>query len=299
MSASENLFNQLTDESSIADQYKAILEQLKKLDTLDDLKAAVLSNKEEMLSQGKALSDLQDQQLKDRDNFQAEIASLKLQLNEQALGFSNHKTTMGATTNKLADNIKKVDTCTVHVDDREQNSRNYCGRFNGLDVSSADGLPELEHEQEVMKHLHEVFKPILEANNSKLGLDLDNPNSYLETAHILPMPKKGVYKCPPIYIRFKKRTVRNVILAKKRELKVRECDTEKGVFSYAMSADLTQMRHSYMQNLIASKSFLKIWHNDGQSVKFTLPGNPGRVVKVKMFEYTTQALIAKYYNAVV
>ena len=58
MSASENLFNQLTDESSIADQYKAILEQLKKLDTLDDLKAAVLSNKEEMLSQGKALSDL-------------------------------------------------------------------------------------------------------------------------------------------------------------------------------------------------------------------------------------------------
>ena len=49
MSASENLFNQLTDESSIADQYKAILEQLKKLDTLDDLKAAILSNKEEML----------------------------------------------------------------------------------------------------------------------------------------------------------------------------------------------------------------------------------------------------------
>ena len=81
-----------------------------------------------------------------------------------------------------------------------------------------------------MKHLHEVFKPILEASNSKLGLDLDNPNSYLETAHILPMPKKGVYKCPPIYIRLKKHTVRNVILAKKRELKVRECDKEKGVF---------------------------------------------------------------------
>ena len=76
-SASESLFSQLTDDSSHDDQMKAILEQLKKLDCLEDLKASILSNKEEMQSLGKAVSDLQDQQLKDMEEMKAEILSLK------------------------------------------------------------------------------------------------------------------------------------------------------------------------------------------------------------------------------
>jgi len=226
-----------------------------------------------------------------------EILSLKTQLKEQSIDVANQKKNVGAMSTKLTENVKKGDIYAIQVDDRQQNSRNYCGRVNNLDVSSAEGLPELEHEQEVMKNLHEVFGPVLEPKNSELGLDLSNPNSYLETAHVLPMPKKGDYKCPPVYVRFKKRTVRNIILASKKEFTVRECDKKKGVNYYSMSADLTKMRFDYMQALISSKTFSKVWHNDGYNVKFTLAHTAGKVYKVKMFEYTTQALIAKYSYA--
>ena len=296
-SASESLFSQLTDDSSHDDQMKAILEQLKKLDSLEDLKASILSNKEEMQSLGKAVSDLQDQQLKDMEEMKAEILSLKTQLKEQSKEVTSQKKNMAAITTKLAENAKKVDTCAIGVDDRQQNSRNYCARFNSVDVSTAEGLPELEHEQEVMNNIHEVCKPILELRNSKLGLDLNNPNSYIETAHVLPMPKKGDYKCPPVYVRFKKRAVRNIILANKKEFKVRKCDLKKGITSYSMSADLTKMRFEFMTALIGSKVFSKVWHNDGDSVKFTLARTSGKVYKIKMFELSAQALIAKYNNA--
>ena len=172
-------------------------------------------------------------------------------------------------------------------------------RVNNLDVSSAEGLPELEHEQAVMQHLHDIFKPILLSKNDELGFDADNPNSYLETAHILPKPKKGDYKFSPIYVRFKKRTIRNYILANKKSLIVRECEKLKGVKSYSISADLTKKRFSFMQALITSKTFSKVWHNDGRTVKFTLPRTGGKVYKIKMFECTPEALISKYSNALV
>jgi hypothetical protein len=299
MSASESLFSQLTDDSSHDDQMKAILEQLKKLDCLQELKATVLSNKEEIHSLGKAVSDLQDQQLKDMEEMKAEILTLKTQLNDQTKEVLNQKKGIGANTTKLAENAKKVDVCTLGVDERQQNSRNYCGRLNNIDVTSADGLPELEHEQEVIKVVHEVFEPVLKLRNSKLGLDLNNPNSYIETAHVLPMPKNGNYKCPPVYIRFKKRAVRNIILANKKEFIVRDCDKEKGVKSYSFSADLTKLRFDFMQALIASKTFTKVWHNDGKSVKFTLAHTAAKVYKIKMFELSAQALIAKYSNSFV
>jgi len=41
MSASGNLFDQLNEDSSHADQMKAIIEQLKKLNCLEDLKATI------------------------------------------------------------------------------------------------------------------------------------------------------------------------------------------------------------------------------------------------------------------
>lgn len=297
MSSSENLFHQLTEESSQADQMKAIIEQLKKLDCLEEVKAAILSNKEEMECLGKAVSDLQDQHQRDRDEMLAEITTLKTQLKDQAHEISNQKKSLGALTSKLNASDKKVDVCAINVDDREQNSRNYCMRVNNIDVRSADGLPEIEHEQAVMLHLNEVFKPLLEPKKTELGLDVNNPNSYMETAHILPKPKTGDYKFAPVYVRFKKRSIRNFLLANKKDLEVRDCEKLKGVKSYSISADLTKKRFDYMQALIKSKTFSKVWHNDGYSVKFTLPHTGGKVYRIRMFEFTPQALIAKYSNA--
>ena len=291
-------FNNLSVETTLSEDIRDIKDRLSKLEVIESLSARITANEKELASLSKAMSDLQDtntdlkEEVKklnedlesrpkkaDLDALKSELSAFKAQINDK----------------HILPLKEGLETVREGVDAREQASRNYCVRINGLFVpeAQAKNISEYDHAKLCMAAVHEMLGPVLNKKKDSIGFSVEHPSDYIETAHVLPIPKSGNYMCPPIFVRFKNRNLRNLILANKNFAKVRKIDCEKGTKSYRIAADLTKRRYAVMQKLIQSEKFEKVWHLDGKIVKF-ITKKSEKVFKVKMFEITPNQIIEKY-----
>ena len=287
-------FENLSVETTVAEDIRGIKEELSKLKVIESLSARITANESELSSLSKAMSDLQDV----NTELQKEMKEVKDDLQSRP-----SKADFDALKNKLSsfekEHIlpfkKELETVKEGVDTREQASRNYCVRINGLLVpgAQAKNISEYDHAKLCMAAVHEMIKPVLQKKKDSIAFSIEKPSDYIETAHVLPIPKSGNYLCPPVFVRFKNRNLRNLILANKNFAQLRKIDSEKGTKNYRIAADLTKRRYAIMQQLIRSEKFVKVWHLDGKTIKFVTKKSE-KVFKVKMFEHTPNEIIEKY-----
>ena len=287
-------FENLSVETTVAEDIRGIKEELSKLKVIESLSARITANESELSSLSKAMSDLQDV----NTELQKEMKEVKDDLQSRP-----SKADFDALKNKLSsfekEHIlpfkKELETVKEGVDTREQASRNYCVRINGLLVpgAQAKNISEYDHAKLCMAAVHEMIQPVLIKKKDSIAFSIEKPSDYIETAHVLPIPKSGNYMCPPIFVRFKNRNLRNLILANKNFAQLRKIDSEKGTKNYRIVADLTKRRYAIMQQLIRSEKFVKVWHLDGKTIKFVTKKSE-KVFKVKMFEHTPNEIIEKY-----
>ena len=132
-----------------------------------------------------------------------------------------------------------------HLDDLEQYGRRNCLILHGCKTETIKKASYSDFEEFVLKLL-----------NNRLKLDFDIKSEDIDTCHILPSRRKDTH---PIIIKFVRRSVRQAVYQKKRNLKSSVENPEK----LALTESLTKRRFSLLSKARAAFGFKNVWTLNG------------------------------------
>lgn len=257
-------------------------------------------NTEEMLSVVFSMVKEIYQEMKTMGKTMKELQEANAALNQANIALKGEVRTLKTNTTKIETELQQV---KEEMNMQQQHSRNWCARVNGVSVPDED-VAKLGHINAVKKAVYDkVLSKIIQ--NDKVKMKIPSPyDKYwdvIENAHTLPTTKKDGFP-PTIIVRFKERSVRNVILEHKSvkniagERVLESCVTRddkiKGVSKYTITADLTKTNLQRITTLMNSGKFERIWHLDGRILKFFLKDQKnGKPYIAKMSDKSAEEII--------